>query len=285
MPRLAAASSLLLLALSAPAHAQDAVSSYWIHTPTGERTFVVGRDGTGRWVDGVQVLVDGAMVELLVEAVPVPHLRCEDDRLDLGAPPVTFLRLVALRGAERQVLLDAPHEGPTNAANDRIVVRASLGPYVAVERRLWQHACGAHGSGSRSVTWLDLRTGAPVAVDASGLPVDPGRLEADLRERYRLALEASQSDPSRWLPNGGPFEIAGVMPTFDGGRWQSEIVSRYGVPYAWSEGPTSYAIEATTTIDALPALVRPHAVVPPEVLSYLRAHPSVRLGGVSASRT
>ncbi|MEQ8456190.1 MAG: hypothetical protein RLO52_38580 [Sandaracinaceae bacterium] len=272
-----------LSATVASAQPTSATSAFWVHGPRGPRTYLRSPGGHGRWLRGVHVFIQGALIEVRVETVEVQAVCCQLGPCREPLPPLSLRRLVALRGDRREVLLDVVHEG-AQWATDELLVHASLGPFLIVERRAYGHCGGAHGSGGRSIFWLDLRDASRVSVSAEGLPIDLAAAEAGLRERYRAALEASGSDPSEWMRLADAVGVQGVVPRFLNGAWRSDVHLQLGVPYAWTDGLTSYAIESTVQVLGLPGLASTHARVPDSVRAFLRRRRDISLGGVSGSR-
>lgn len=123
------------------------------------------------------------------------------------------------------------------------------------------------------------RDGALVSPSLDGARPCLGRSRADSVRRC-----PSGEDPSHWEPMAGPLEIEGLVPVHDGRRWSTEIYVLIGVPYAWTEGHTAYAMESSLTVPELPPLLQQHQRVPARVIRFLRGSPRYRLGGVSTTR-
>jgi hypothetical protein len=276
-----------LLSLPAPASAQgDSPLLVW--TRTGNRYRTLRFDGRhARAQPGIRIGTTNGVVDLAIESVPIEAWQCnweapDDQPMEQRDPRRRLFarRLVAVRGAARTVLLDVGETDMLADLQDRILVRASLGPFVCVERRRsYVGNCSSHGDWAQTFHWFDLRDARPAPISAAS-SVDLSRTDAELRQRFRRAVILSDEDPNDY-PNDDPIEIIGTSVFYRNGRWRSQVHVLLFVPYAWTDGETSYAIDSAIGTHELDPMLRLYSDVPAPVRAYLAARPNVQLGGIS----
>lgn len=266
----------------------------WFQARDGRFRTYEYRDGHRTRREGLFIQAGDSEVELVIETVSADAWDCNSGDMEVPTTRrVQGLRLVAVRGASRQVLLDSPIEGNT-WVDDEFIIHGSIGPFVSVERRAdYGAVCSLHPYQTRIFHWFDLRDGAERDRNEVGqldVEVPPG-CEAELVEQERRLLGQyladvvqSESDPAEWVLHQGPFYAEGVVPRLDNGRWRARVHVALGVPYAWTRGYSHNQIESNFDVANLASWIpEPLTQIPRVVSRFDERHPGIRFGGVSAT--
>lgn len=285
---------LCLSLFSAPSLAQRGSSvQAWFQARDGQFRTYEFREGRRTRRDGLFIRAGDSEVELVIETVSADAWDCESFVEVQTERRVHGLRLVAVRGTDREVLLEWPIEFNT-WVDDEIIIHGSMGPFVSVERRAdYGAVCSAHAFPLRTFHWFDLRDGGERDRDEVGhieVEAPPGcdaqlaESEQQLWSEYRRAVSESgmSTDGSRAY---GGFVVEGVVPRLDNGRWRARVHVALGVPYAWTRGYSHNQIESHFDVANLASWIpEPLTQIPRVVSRFDERHPGIRFGGVSARR-
>lgn len=266
----------------------------WFEEPSGEyRTYELRGGRVVRRHEGALVSVEAELVSLRIETVSADAWDCDYDTMteSRSSRRVHGQRLVAVGPTTSRTLLGASNIDLNTFVFDEIRLIASIGPFLAVERQTdYFSVCSVHGSPSRLFFWFDLRDGSQRDVDGdghadvrvpAGLESQLAEVELQLRRELRKAQQTHA--PTRADTTSlEPFYVEGVVPRRVGDRWAARVHVALGAPYAWSRGPSAYAISESFDAPTLASwLATEWTVIPPEVMRLVRRRPRARFGGVS----
>ncbi|WP_441290742.1 hypothetical protein ACSRUE_09670 [Sorangium sp. KYC3313] len=179
-------------------------------------------------------------------------------------------------GARQQVIAPSDADG-SNVVQHEAEAIGSVGPYLFIEERTYNYACGAHGFVGVEFTVWDAERGASVNLlaEVSGVPALQGEAEA--------LLDEDEADPEAARQEEDAPELVQIAPAYDA-RGALRVTAKLAraACYACGDGAwSSYTRSAVVPAKKAPARLAAWASPPPGMQSFLAQHPDLNVGGWS----